>query len=120
MSALNIVLFFYYKQILIRSEQNILRDHQGLIRIDQKAIKAAQLAMREGIGRLISAQHLIKADQGLILQEFRDGKEDLSKLNLDLHQLRKTQQGFKEQLLLIKDGQAKLLEMLNKLNSTAQ
>lgn len=97
-----------------------MRDQQGLIKTDQKAIKAAQLAMRESIGQLISAQHLIKADQGLIMQEFTDGNEDLSKLNLDLHQLRKTQQGFKEQLLRIKDEQAKLLDMLNKLNSTVQ
>lgn len=104
----------------IRSEQNLLRDQHGLIKADQKAIKAAQLAMRESIGLLISAQHLIKADQGLILQEFTDGKQDLSKLNLDLQELRKTQRGFKKQLLLIKDGQAKLLEMLNNLNSTVQ
>lgn len=94
-----------------------MREQQELIKKDQQQIKADQLAMKENIRQLITSQHLIIADQGLITEELSNRKEEIVQMSWDLRQIRTAQQVYKDQLLRIKAGQERLNEMLKSLNS---
>lgn len=94
-----------------------MRGQQDTIKRDQQQIKADQIAMRENMGKLITVEHLIEADQAIIKEELSHAKEEMVQINWDIQEIRTAQQVFKEQLLRIKEGQAILKDMLKSLNS---